>query len=805
MECHRIDFFQNSAPVDLPTTATNLEKLVGIAIIDRQDWEDKNCIGLNNRTIKWVRLGNHAYSVEHCPFLPRDKILLTPGQRRELSQGIINNEIIYSPLENDTFATAKEVEFFLEVLEGGKKHLALNELEKSVHKHLDGLLLTKGRSFIIPHEDRRFSLRVDTRKPPFLFSLIGSATKVQIVSEECFIYEQEHVLTSSDIVQFSLHLDKSFPKTEYPDTKVYDAKEITALVKKRLGLFIANDEGKVNFEGIPLVYKIEKVKCQEDLSKTVYKVEDYFSCRLSQKALQPYIQFAFGQTLAKMMKIEIEPIKTTRAWLSFAFLKNFLLTQKYVLGQQKNIQLSDVEVNYTVTEFDDMNENDNAKYRETNLETELVVKVKKTAKDFFLVDTDTSYFLSKLTMEVSNHEHISTIERVKLEEKVREALKTFTFDNQTCTIKMNNKQGKWIELKLKIKNREFESDPPPKDIVYGVRGEIREETKLEFDFPNNTPSFFCGEAKVVDLSHLSKVVGGLSTQLQRLLQEVILSRGPMKEEFLRRGKSPLKGMLLYGPPGTGKTTLARNIGDVFGCTGERFQLIIAPELTDKYVGETEKKIKEIFTPAMESKKRGSSDMFIIAIDEADAILPTRKSNSDHPWYNSWVNELLAKIDGFEKLDNIFVILITNRREIIDPAFFRPGRIELHLEVPLPDLQGREEIFNIHAKDLEKANVLDNIDFAALAAKTKGCSGADIEGIVKKASSYSLFRLYEEKVATEEYQGHKSGKVTMDDFERAMNEVMGDGKGDAYKEVMGEQNGHLMAKVSNVLQDLKEKF
>ncbi len=160
-------------------------------------------------------------------------------------------------------------------------------------------------------------------------------------------------------------------------------------------------------------------------------------------------------------------------------------------------------------------------------------------------------------------------------------------------------------------------------------------------------------------------------------------------------------------------------------------------------------------------------MYVVVIDEAESILGTRQEGSEHPWYNSWVNQFLGKLDGLQQLDNIFVIIMTNRPDIIDKALLRPGRIELHLELALPGLQGRKEIFAIHTKGLKEANVLPDFNLEQLANLTEGYSGADIEGIVKEASSYALERLDQANISLEEAGSHSLGHVTMDDFRQAI--------------------------------------
>mmetsp|Transcript_17905 Transcript_17905/g.12865 ORF Transcript_17905/g.12865 Transcript_17905/m.12865 type:complete len:151 (+) Transcript_17905:746-1198(+) len=149
-------------------------------------------------------------------------------------------------------------------------------------------------------------------------------------------------------------------------------------------------------------------------------------------------------------------------------------------------------------------------------------------------------------------------------------------------------------------------------------------------------------------------------------------------------------MLLYGPPGTGKTLIARQIAKALDCNEPK--IVHGPEIFDKYVGGSEKKIRELFEPAEKDMKTlgDESKLHIIIFDEIDAICRQRgSSGSGGTGVNETVvNQLLSKLDGVDSLNNILVIGMTNRKDMIDEAMLRPGRLEIHLEIGLPDEKGR---------------------------------------------------------------------------------------------------------------------
>ncbi|MEF8936751.1 CDC48 family AAA ATPase [Halobacteriaceae bacterium SHR40] len=223
-------------------------------------------------------------------------------------------------------------------------------------------------------------------------------------------------------------------------------------------------------------------------------------------------------------------------------------------------------------------------------------------------------------------------------------------------------------------------------------------------------------------------VGGLDETKQRLREAVQwpLSYGPL---FDAAATDPPSGVLLYGPPGTGKTLLAEAIA---GESGVNFIRVAGPELLDRYVGETEKSIRELFDRARQTAPS------IIFLDEIDAIAGSRGTGNEVT--ERVVSQLLTEMDRAADHPKLIVIAATNRREGIDPALLRPGRLEQHIEVPDPDEPARREILQVHTRDTPLA---DDVDLDALASELAGYSGADIESLVREASMRAV-----QEIATE---------------------------------------------------------
>ena len=245
-----------------------------------------------------------------------------------------------------------------------------------------------------------------------------------------------------------------------------------------------------------------------------------------------------------------------------------------------------------------------------------------------------------------------------------------------------------------------------------------------------------------------KDIGGLEEVKSRIKEAI---EWPLKdpESFKKFGIKPPKGILLYGPPGTGKTLLAKAVANE---SDANFIAVKGPELISKWVGESEKHIREIF------KKARQLAPSIIFFDEFDSITKVRGSSLTDST-ERMVNQLLNELDGIEELEKVAVIAATNRPELIDPALLRPGRIDLKIEIKMPDEKSREDIFNIHTKGMP----LDkDINLKEWAKKTDGMSGAEIQAICREAGMQALREFKSGKL--------KDEKVTNAHFEFAYKKI-----------------------------------
>jgi transitional endoplasmic reticulum ATPase len=270
------------------------------------------------------------------------------------------------------------------------------------------------------------------------------------------------------------------------------------------------------------------------------------------------------------------------------------------------------------------------------------------------------------------------------------------------------------EIKLK------EDEPIPKELLEKLR--ISPDDFME-SLKTVRPSAM--REVLVEIPQVSwDQVGGLEDVKQELREAV---EWPLKHpgSFTRLGVKPPKGILMYGPPGSGKTLLAKAVANE---SEANFILVKGPELLSKWVGESEKAVRKVF------KRARQTSPTIIFFDEIDSLAPRRGKGGDNSVTERVVNQLLTEIDGLVDLINVVVIAATNRPDILDTALLRPGRFDRIIMAPVPDEEARKQIFAVHTEGMPLS---DDVDLAALAKKTEGYVGADIEAVCREAAIWEL--------------------------------------------------------------------
>ena len=258
-------------------------------------------------------------------------------------------------------------------------------------------------------------------------------------------------------------------------------------------------------------------------------------------------------------------------------------------------------------------------------------------------------------------------------------------------------------------------------------------------------------------------VGGLA-EVKRELMEAV--EWPMKypELYEKLGHKMPRGILLHGPSGTGKTLMAKAVATQ---SEANFVSVRGPELLSKWVGESERGIREIF------KRARQSAPCVIFFDEIDSIAPIRGAGGETVVTERVVSQLLTELDGMENMHGVVVLAATNRADMIDPALLRPGRFDKIIQIPLPDKESRKSILEINCKDIPVAdpNGPDKIDYEKLAEMTDGLSGADVASIANTAVSLVVHEhLDSAPDAKEVTEKASKAKVTMKHFEESVKKV-----------------------------------
>lgn len=366
---------------------------------------------------------------------------------------------------------------------------------------------------------------------------------------------------------------------------------------------------------------------------------------------------------------------------------------------------------------------------------------------FFTVPDE--FYLGSISIQAENLSKKKKLEvtEEELENKIRENFEGFVLNTgQTLLMEF---QAVPIQLKI-IKQTLIDLRQPDtkEETKSCTKGFLHTQTSFIIESTSETTLEIAqSKLRAINIFDESRFnfeelgIGGLDREFALIFRRAFASRLFPPQVVKKLGIQHVRGMLLYGPPGTGKTLIARQIAK---CLKAREPKIVnGPEVFDKYVGQTEQNIRDLFKEAeQEQEKMGDkSKLHIIVLDEIDAICRPRGTVSGGTnVHDTAVNQLLSKIDGVNSLNNILLIGMTNRKDMIDEAILRPGRLEMHVEISLPDEAGRVQILNIHTKTMRENSILNrDVDIPLLAKLTKNYSGAEIAGLVKATASHVFNR------------------------------------------------------------------
>lgn len=399
--------------------------------------------------------------------------------------------------------------------------------------------------------------------------------------------------------------------------------------------------------------------------------------------------------------------------------------------------------------------------------------------DIQLFRVPDEFYLGSVTLQIENLSKKRKIEvtEEQIENKIKECFEGLIIN--TGQVLLMEFEALPIQIKV-VKQTliDLQNPSPKEEAKICTTGFIHPQTTLNIEnVSEQTMEIEPSKLRTINIFDESKFnfeelgIGGLDKEFALIFRRAFASRLFPPQLVNKLGIQHVRGMLLYGPPGTGKTLIARQIAR---CLKAREPKIVnGPEVFDKYVGQTEQNIRDLFKEAEEEQLRlgDKSKLHIIVLDEIDAICRPRGTvTGGTNVHDTAVNQLLAKIDGVNSLNNILLIGMTNRKDMIDEAVLRPGRLEMHVEIGLPDEAGRVQILNIHTKTMKANGILNSdVDIGYLAKNTKNFSGAEIAGLVKATASHVFNREIDFDNLGKELSLDNL-RVSMDDFKKALRDI-----------------------------------
>jgi proteasome regulatory subunit len=375
----------------------------------------------------------------------------------------------------------------------------------------------------------------------------------------------------------------------------------------------------------------------------------------------------------------------------------------------------------------------------------LEMEIKNTAEELESTKIEREEIRAKLFESlITNKKYLREVERLKKENTLLRRMPLFMATVMEVA-------EDYVLLRQHGNNQEFITAAPP-ELMSKLEPNTRVAINNSLTIVRILDRSVDVRAKTMELIEAPDIsydqVGGLEEQIKEIRETVELPL-TSPEIFAEIGIEPPRGVLLYGLPGTGKTMLAKAVAHESKAT---FIHMSGSELVHKFIGEGAQLVRDIFQMAREKAPS------ILFIDEIDAVgsIRTHDGTTGSAEVNRTMMQLLAEMDGFRTRGDIKIIAATNRIDILDPALLRPGRFDRIIEIPMPTLEGRHKILEIHARKMKKA---EGIDLLEIAKQTEDASGADLKAIVVEAGMNAI----------------RTGahEVTLQDFDKAIKKVLGD--------------------------------
>lgn len=766
-----------------------------------------------NTNEEYVKLGNYVYKTKKYHDIIQNidsnaYIGLNMTQYNDVYDYIVNNKIMASTFDPDDYDnqvySVNSISVNLKSKSNTNIFTSKNKLTQHIIEILSGHIVGLEQTFSTTYKNTDINITIK-KIDNLSIGEISDDTEIEykqfdssiVISNICKILPCKY---------FRVRVDKciEIESDESNLPLIIDQKQISNYIKNAFNDKFADGDSKVyrskNFE---FAFTINVIDTNNSKYKNTYMIDTDDDSDLRIESKSSNIIVTNKTKTAEKIRFSIlsasfQNYKMSDYILNVEDIVSYVRENIYVLtlGQKFKYRIKNKDYILKVISIKP-GPNTNVKY-EINEHTKISFDT-KTKSNFTLVSNRDPISIKELTFKLKKNNSSCGIFSFLMNEDSKKII----FDTKKMEKNIRNTFPKRTTIKqqMKITNDSNECTAVVRKVIfsdgsiqeknskqkYCTYGLITKDTEIKFETSRKNKSFILNNTQKNNvlknpIDELEKHVGGITDEIKIVVRNICLSRGKLRSEFEARGLKSTKGIILHGPPGTGKTSLARHLGKLIGCEGDRFQKINGPEIFNKWVGQSEENIRDIFKPAKEAwRKYGkNAPVYMIVFDEIDAIIPARTGSSGNPVRDTVVNQFLTEMDGLEEFNNLICVGITNRLELLDPASIRAGRFGTHIKIDLPTKEGRVKIFDIHTKKLKEINRLDNINFTKLAELTDKFSGADIESVVQLASSYSIERLEECEEVTDELL-NTVGKVTQKDFMKAIDEL---------KQVVGKKkDGH----------------
>ncbi|QTF49391.1 putative AAA family ATPase [Acanthamoeba polyphaga mimivirus] len=776
--------------------------------------DDDPFVYMKNPLSEFIKIGNFVYKTKSFVSLDKDyhddnldwKISLNRSQYDDVKDFIYDkNRVIVSSFTNEIQSSCF-IKVELSTSTHYKFRVTKNELINYIVRTLNGHIVTIDQNIDIHYMGYPMTINIVNIGDDFIGKITGSTdVHFKNIDSNIVVMNQCIDISNKDV---SVFLTKCISLNSNHDNNIrfpiiIDKKIINRYVKNTFDdTFTDNDYRTYTCDDIEYTFNIKVIGCNTQTKfKNTYKLLDD-SSPIQIKSNTDSVILTSGKKKAKKICFYFQSSNKDSPSDNILFYNDLVdfITSKYnkITCNQSVKYLTGSKEIVLKADFISPHINDNTMYIiDSNTKISFNTDIKSS---YFIAHNDKPTEIDTVTFKIKNNasgglfslmfgdddsEKTVIFDSGKLEKTVRSKFPKRTVLKHKASIQYNGVTYQFVVQEIKFKeDSDNKSDNKSKNHLdkikkkYTTYGIITSNTNIKFVPAKANKSYVINnsveqtEISKNPVQELEKYVGGISKELETVVRTLCLSRGILKQEYLARGLRPVKGIILHGPPGTGKTSLSRNLGKILGCEGDRFRLMSGPEIFNKWVGGSESNVRAIFKPAKDAwKKHGDkSPVYMVVIDEIDAMLPSRSGSDGNPVRDSVVNQFLAEMDGLEVFNNLICIGITNRLELLDPATIRSGRFGIHIKIDLPDQEGRVKIFQIHTKKLQELNRLnDDVDISKLAVITEEFSGADIEGMVELASVYSLERLNKLDVINDDVI-NTHGLVTFEDFTKAAKEI-----------------------------------